>query len=253
VAVDQGRSSELTQAKARLLQAQAARDSAQAKARDAEINLNKLVGDRPVAIPRTKAWNIRLANLDFLLQRVADHPTVLQVQAQATAAEQQAGAIRASALPQLNWGVSKTTGKDELGRERAWQTNLSMNWSVFNGGSTRASERAARQRAEASRQDVEFQRRDLEFRIRTSDHDARTMLERAELYRDLSLESDRIREAFFQQWYHLGKRTLLDVLTAESDHYGNQVSEINNRFDGYQAIFRQYAGAGSLISWLNGR
>ncbi|WP_445177508.1 TolC family protein [Pseudomonas sp. McL0111] len=252
VAVDAGRSSELTQAKARLLQAQALRDTADAKARDAEITLRKLVGERPLPIPRGKEWNIGLADMNQLLGVVKSHPTVLQAVAQAESAELDAQAVRASGLPQLNWVVSKNTAEDALGREQAWQTNLSMSWGAFRGGSTRAAERAALQRADASRHETAQQRQDLEFRIRTADNDARTQLERAELYRDLSVESDRIREAFYLQWHHLGKRTLLDVLTAESDHYGNQVSEISNRFDGYQSVVRQYASAGYLTQWLQG-
>jgi len=252
VEVDAGRSSELTQAKARLLQAQALRDAAGAKARDAEITLHKLVGERPLPVPRGKEWNIRLADVDALLGVVKSHPTVLQAVAQAEAAELDAKAVRASGLPQLNWVVSKSTAEDSLGQEQAWQTNLSMTWGAFRGGSTRAAERAALQRADASRHETAQQRQDLEFRIRTADNDARTQLERAELYRDLSVESDRIRDAFYLQWHHLGKRTLLDVLTAESDHYGNQVSEITNRFDGYQSVVRQYASAGILTRWLQG-
>lgn len=252
VAVDKGRASELSQAKARLLQAQAARDMAQTRARDAEINLHKLVGERPLMIPRTKEWNIRLANLDTLLAMVEDHPTIHQAKARTESAELQAQVVRSSSLPQLNWVISKTTADDALGREQPWQTSLAVTWGAFRGGSVRASERAALQRAEASRQETEQQRLDLEYRIRTADHDARTLLERAELYRDLTVESERIRLAFYEQWHHLGKRTLLDVLIAENDHYGNQVSEINNRFDGYQAIFRQYAGAGALVGWLRG-
>ncbi|MDI3205514.1 MULTISPECIES: TolC family protein [Pseudomonas] len=250
VAVDKGRTSELTQAKARLLQAQALRDAAAAKARDAEINLSKLVGERPVPIPVTREWNIRLANLDLLLDAAKEHPTIRKSIAETESAVAQAKAVRASGLPQLNWVISKSTAEDSLGREQPWQTNLSMTWGAFRGGSTRAAERAALQRADASRYANDQQRRDLEFRIRTADHDARTMLERSELYRDLGQESGRIREDFFQQWHHLGKRTLLDVLTAENEHYGNQVNEINNRFDGYQAILRQYAGAGTLARWL---
>ncbi|MBC3776845.1 TolC family protein [Pseudomonas sp. SWRI99] len=252
VAVDKGRASELTQAKARLLQAQAARDTAQTRARDAEINLRKLVGERPLLIPRTREWNIRLANLDNLLARTEDHPTIHQAKARTESAELQAQVVRSSSLPQLNWVISKTTADDALGREQPWQTSLAVTWGAFRGGSARASERAALQRAEASRQETEQQRLDLEYRVRTADHDARTLLERAELYRDLTVESERIRLAFYEQWYHLGKRTLLDVLIAENDHYGNQVSEITNRFDGYQAIFRQYAGAGVLAGWLRG-
>ncbi|AZF60122.1 TolC family protein [Pseudomonas sp. R11-23-07] len=250
VAVDRGRSSELTQAKARMLQAQALRDSANAKAKDAEITLRKLVGDRPVAIPRTTEWNIRLANLDLLLNDAKEHPTIRKATAETESAELQAKAVRAGGLPQLNWVISKSTAEDTLGREQPWQTNLSVTWGAFRGGSTRAAERAALQRADASRYEVDQQRRDLEFRIRTADHDARTMLERSELYRELTNESGRIREDFFQQWHHLGKRTLLDVLSAENEHYSNQVSEITNRFDGYQSILRQYAGAGTLARWL---
>lgn len=253
VAVDPGRASELTQAKARLLQAQALRDAAQAKARDAEITLHKLVGERPVAIPDKREWSIGLPNLERLLDAAQNHPTILQAAAQAESAELEAKAVRASGLPRLNWIVSKNTAEDAIGREQPWQTNLSMSWAAFSGGSTRASERAALQRANASHHETAQQRRDLEFKIRTTDNDARTQLERAELYRNLSVESDSIREAFYLQWHHLGKRTLLDVLTAENDHYGNQVSEITNRFDGYQSILRQYASAGTLTQWLQGK
>ena len=252
VAVDKGRASELTQAKSRMLQAQAARDSAETRARDAEINLRKLVGERPLLIPRTPQWNIRLANLETLLGKVDDHPTLHQAKAQTESAELQAKVVRASSLPQLNWVISKSTAEDSLGREQPWETHLAVSWGAFRGGSTRASERAALQRAEAGRQQGEQQRLDLEYGIRTANHEARTFMERAELYRSLTTESDGIRVAFYEQWYHLGKRTLLDVLSAESDHYGNRVSEITNRFDGYQAILRQYAGAGALGNWLQG-
>ncbi|MGY2400973.1 TolC family protein [Pseudomonas sp. SDO5271_S396] len=252
VAVDKGRASELTQAKSRMLQAQAARDAADTKAKDAEISLRKLVGDRPIAIPRTPQWNIRLANLDALLGKVDNHPSLNQAREQTESAELQAKVVRASSLPQLNWVINKSTAEDSLGREQPWETHLALSWGAFRGGSTRASERAALQRAEAGRQTAEQQRLDLEYGIRTANHEARTFLERAELYRSLTNESDGIRVAFYEQWYHLGKRTLLDVLSAESDHYGNRVSEISNRFDGYQAILRQYAGAGALGAWLRG-
>lgn len=250
VAVDSGRRSELTQAKTRLLQAQALRDAAEAKVREAQINLLKLVGENPVPIPQGKEWNIGQANLDELLESAKSHPTILQAVAETESAESQAKAVRASGLPRLNWVVGKTTAEDGLGREQPWQTSLSVSWNAFSGGSTRAAERAALQRAEASRYNAEQQQRDLEFRIRAADNDAKTQLARANLYRDLKAESDAVRKDFYDQWYHLSKRTLLDVLIAENDHYGNQISEITNRFDSYNAIFREYAGAGVLTRWL---
>lgn len=119
VAVDKGRSSELTQAKARLLQAQALTDAAEAKAREAEINLLKLVGDKPIPIPQGEEWSIRLANLQQQISAAKDHPTLRQANAQAQAADLQAEAVRASGLPQLNWVVSKSTAEDALGNQQA--------------------------------------------------------------------------------------------------------------------------------------
>ncbi|PZU26860.1 MAG: transporter [Stenotrophomonas sp.] len=251
VAVDAGRVSELTQARARLLQAEAARSTADSRSRDIEISLRRMVGDRPLSgLPGSQYWDIRLPELAWLLVASQHHPTVLQARASARSAHVQADAVHSARLPQLNWVVSKDTGDDIYGRDAAWQTGLTLSWSAYRGGSGRASEAAARQRAQAAWMAAEQQVQDLEYRIRAANQDARSLVDRADLYRDLSLESNKIRVAFYEQWYHLGRRTLLDVLSSESEHYNNQVAEISSRFDGYQAVVRQYASAGVLLDWL---
>ncbi|WP_232457182.1 TolC family protein [Burkholderia ubonensis] len=252
VEVDRGRGSELTQAKTRLLQAQAQRDTAEARVRDAELTLRKLVGDEAVLIPRTRTWSIEPGNLPRLLSQVDVHPALQQVRSEADAADLNAKAVKAAGLPQVNWVVSAGMGKDAAGQRQPWQTMLTLNWGAFRGGSAKAQADAASQRASASWQRMEQQRRDLEYAVRTADQDAHTMLQRADLYQGLSAETDRVRKAFFEQWYHLGKRTLLDVLTAENEHYGNRVAEVTNRFDAYTAVFREHHAAGSLTQWLSG-
>ncbi|WP_269791920.1 TolC family protein [Stenotrophomonas sp. Iso1] len=252
VAVDGGRVSELTQARARLLQAEASRSTADTRARDIEISLRRMVGDRPLpTLPTSTYWDIRLPELQWLLAEAVSHPVIRQAQAQASSADLQADVVRSSALPQVNWVVGKVTGQDSSGREPAWQTGLSLSWGAFRGGSARASERAARQRAEAGWKVAEQQALDLEYRIRAANEDARALVDRAELYRALTVETNKVREAFYEQWYHLGRRTLLDVLSSESEHYNNQVGEVSSRFDGYQAVMRQYASAGTLVRWLS--
>jgi adhesin transport system outer membrane protein len=250
VEVDRGRGSELTQAKTRLLQAQASRDTAEARARDAELTLRKLVGDEAVMIPRTRVWSVEPGDLQKLLSLVGAHPSLQQAKAEADAADMNAKAVKASGLPQVNWVVSAGMSKDALGRRQPWQTMLNLNWGAFRGGSAKAATEAAGARAEASWQRLEQQRRDLEYAVRTADQDAHTMLQRADLYQGLSVETDRVRKAFFEQWHHLGRRTLLDVLTAENEHYGNRVAEVTNRFDGYLAVFREHYSAGGLAQWL---
>lgn len=254
VGQDPGRRSELTQATGRMLQAQSALDNAVAKARDSEILLTRLLGDAQVALPPGKLWGLNPAALNALLAQVNDHPTLTQAREQAEAAFDEAKALKSSNLPQVNWVVSKSTSRDEYtGREEAWQTGVNVSWGVFRGGSSKAAEQAAVQRAYAQREQAENQLDDLQQRVRAADQDAHSMLQRADLYRNLTTESDRIRHDFFDQWYHLGKRTLLDVLTSESDYYNNRVAEITNRFDGYSAIFRGYASAGELLHWLQGQ
>ena len=251
VAVDPGRVSELTQARARLLQAEASRSAADSKTRDIEINLRRMVGNRALpSLPSSQYWDIRLPEMTWLLAASLHHPTVLQARASARSSDTQADAVRSALLPQVNWVVSRNTGDDIYGRESAWQTGVTLSWSAFRGGSGRASEQAARQRAQAGWMAAEQQVQDLEYRIRAANQDARSLADRADLYRGLSLESDKIRAAFYEQWYHLGRRTLLDVLSSESEHYNNQIGEVSSRFDGYQTIVRQYASAGTLLSWL---
>ncbi|MDN7736925.1 MULTISPECIES: TolC family protein [Burkholderia] len=252
VEIDRGRASELTQARARLLQALASRDTVAAKARDTELTLRKLIGDRQLHLPSSSAWNIEPARLERLLSNMNQHPQIRQARAEAQAARLLADAVKASSRPAVNWVVSKTTGRDIADRRQPFQTMLTLSWNAFQGGSARAAQQAALARAQASERKVEQARLDLEYAIRAADEDARTLLERSTLYGDLVDETDRVRKAFFDQWYHLGKRTLLDVLQAENDHYGNRVSEITTRFDGYEAVFRELSSAGELMSWLKG-
>ena len=59
-----------------------------------------------------------------------------------------------------------------------------------------------------------------------------------------------MRKIFYEQWYHLGRRTLLDVLIAENDHYNNQIAQVNSRYDGEAADLRIRADAAILLPWL---
>lgn len=251
VAADPGRRSELTQARGQFLKAKTSLDAAISRAREIEINLYKYIGNADVPLPRSTQWQIAAPNLAMQLKAIADNPLIVKARAETDATLKEAAALRSSGLPALNWVVSKNTGEDELGRREPFKTGLQISWGIFRGGSTNASERAALMRAEASRQQIEETTRDLVHKIRAADQDAVSLAERAALYQNLSRETDRIRVDFFDQWYHLGKRTLLDVLSAESDFYGNRVSEVTSRFDSYSAVFQGYASAGILTKWLN--
>ncbi|CAN5451012.1 hypothetical protein BH10PSE18_BH10PSE18_32290 [soil metagenome] len=247
---DRGRASELTQARTRLLQAETALDFSQGRAMQFELVLKKLLGTSVALSQLEKEWDLKPADLDSLISQLPFNPTILQAQAEADSTDKQADALHAAGFPKLNWVVSKSTGVDALGYRQPWQTTLSINWPLSRGGSQDAAEQAARQRAMAGREAQQQTQLDLEFNVRAADHDAKELLARADSYRNLTTETDRVRRDFFEQWYHLGRRTLLDVLIAESEHYGNRASEITSRFDGYLAVFRQYSESGTLLQWI---
>lgn len=134
VKVDQGRRSELTQARGRFLQAQSSLDTAVSRARDTEIILNRLLGDTTVPLPKASVWNLTPGELDKQLSAIERHPTIRQAQAETASALADAEAARSAAYPTVTWNVGKSTGRDELGREQAWETNVNLSWPIFRGG-----------------------------------------------------------------------------------------------------------------------
>ncbi len=247
--VDKGRASELVQARARLLSAQAQKEQLQHQYDNTRIKLVRLMGVEPQVLPAVR-WNSDLIALNTALGALADHPTLKRSEAEVRAADAQAQAIRASGLPQVKWVVQKSTAKDQYGDTDAWYTGLNVEWSAFSGGSERAQRQAALAKMRSAQEKTQTSRYELEYQIRNMVETRDSSLMRAESYVQLSAETDRVRDMFYRQWYHLGTRTLLDVLSAESDHFNNQISAINNRYDGYNSNVAVMFNAATLLNWL---
>jgi adhesin transport system outer membrane protein len=250
VKVDAGRSSELTQAKARLLQAQTSQEQVATRVHELELAVRKLVGNEPTPLPHGTRWQLHVMGVEDAVAAIDQNPTVAQAAAEQDAANAYAKAVRASGLPQVNWVVTKSTGRDTFGQRQPWATMLQLSWTPFQGGSQQASERAARARADSSGDKKEQLRLDAEYNVRQAHHDALALSERARLYGEVADESELVRKQFFEQWYHLNRRTLLDVLLAESDFYNNQVAEVTNQFDSYQSVLKLHLSSGTLMQWL---
>jgi outer membrane protein TolC len=250
VKIDPGRLSELSQAKSRLLQAQTSQAVIAAQVRSLELSVRKLVGDEPMPMPSGTQWQLQLDGLDSAVAAVAQNPAIEQAVAEAAAAKATAKSVRAGSLPQLNWVINKTTAHDTFGQRQPWTTMLQLSWTPFQGGSQQAAERAALARASSSDDKREQLELDSEFKVRDAHRDAIALATRAKLYSELSVETDLIRKQFFEQWYHLNRRTLVDVLSAESDFYNNQVSAVTTQFDAYQSVLKIHLNNGTLEQWL---
>jgi len=63
-------------------------------------------------------------------------------------------------------------------------------------------------------------------------------------------DSDKVRSYTFQQWSQLGRRSLFDVMSAESDHFNLRIAYVNALHDGYQANAQLRSMGSGLVNWL---
>src|SRR5260370_15903443 len=96
---DPGQVSELSQAKARLLQAQTSQQVVADQVRSLELSVYKLVGDQATPMPAGTRWQLRLDGLGSAVDAVAQNPAIEQAAAAAAAARPNAKSVRAGSLP----------------------------------------------------------------------------------------------------------------------------------------------------------
>lgn len=247
--VDPGRRSEVVQARARLLQAETARDMVQSKLQEQKTTLAKLVGE-DVTVPANAKWDWTPIPLDQALEQMGDQPAQRQARWEKEAALASAESVKSSRMPKLNWVVGRSTGDNMLDNREPWSTGLAVEWTAFSGGSASAAQRAAYARASAAEQKMEATRRESEYRIRNLAEQRDLSAFRVGDYKELLAESDRVRKMFYDQWYHLGKRTLLDVLIAENDYYSQQMAASDTYYSAKASDLLIRAETSGLLAWL---
>lgn len=250
VSEDKGRTSELVQARKTFSQTELQRDQALAQSRQSEIKLRKLIGDQTppgdgITIPLATVPEIGEINRQIEFGNDAQ-----QMRAQAEAQESYAKAVVAGQGPQFSWSLGKTQGVQGNSNTSSWHAGVSVSYSLFNGFSDEAASKAANKRAEATRQQLQdllntkFSRTAEMYDVATSAFD------RAKRYVDVLRDSERVRNFTFQQWSQLGRRSLFDVMSAESDHFNLRIAYVNALHDGYLASAQLRSLGSGLTVWL---
>lgn len=251
VAEDKGRTSELIQVKKTQAQTEIQRDQALAQSRLSELKLRKLIGDLALS---SEGFTIPLSavpEIGEINRQIEFGSDVQQLRIQADAAETYAKTIVAGQRPQVNWSVGKTEARQAGTPIASWQAGISLSYSLFNGFSDDAAEQAALRRAQATRAQLadllstKYERTAEVYDMATSAFD------RAKRYVDVLRDSERVRNFTFQQWSQIGRRSLFDVMSAESDHFNLRISYVNALYDGYQATAQLRAMGSGLTAWLS--
>lgn len=252
VNADKGRTSELVQARKQLQQAELLQVQAQSQARGVEARLRRIVGD---GLPGTEGFStllLRVPELPTVLADAATSSDITALDANAAALREIARVVEAGNKPQLSWNIA---GNAIAGagagnpRNTGVAAGLTISVPLLNP-SLEYAVQAARKRADAAvlqRAEALEQRRQ---RIVEVHEQATSAFDRVRRVAQVLRDSDQLRNFTLQQWQQMGRRSLFDVIAAESDHYNLRVQYVNALTDGQQMNAMLTSLGSGLSQWL---
>jgi outer membrane protein, adhesin transport system len=254
VAVFAGRASELTQARTRLGQAKDALNTLRARQREAQLSLLRQVGPMATGVePLDRLPQFPADAVDAVMAQAREHhPAMASARAEAQSALALAEEAKAARDPQVELQLAKQSGKDTLGRSYPVQLYVSAKWAAFQGFGDKAAEQALRERASAAQERMGQLQIELDFNVQSAWAEFQAQSTRLTELRELVKGTDQVRQDYHVQWRDLGKRSLLDVLTAENEHLNTMLSLASSEVDQSLALARMRYEAGSLKAWLIG-
>ena len=243
---DRGRQGDVVQAQSRLEQARANRVTVIGKLRNVRQSYIRLVGHQPDDV---QVQELPGATGEGLDEVVHAHPAYRSSQAEAEAAAAAADVAKASIWPQVNVQASFTNERDAFNRTIGPTAGLVVSWNAFRGGSDAAAGRAAGARSAAARQKLMDVELDLRQQLQQALEDITTLRESARHLEARSVETDRVRQAY-RELFKGGRRSLLDVLNAENEHFETLSSAASARYDLMVTQARAFGARAELASKL---
>jgi adhesin transport system outer membrane protein len=254
VAVFPGRRSELTQAQTRLGQANDSLLAVQAKKRQYRLDLMRQLGSyAPMASFADALPDIPRETIQTLMESVkTQHPAIRSALAEASAVRAQVEEAQAAQKPQVDLIFSSQSGLDSNGLAAPAQLYVTAKWLAFDGYGGKNSEQALSERALAAEARAGQLLQEVEFKVRSAQEELQSLSARAEELTALLRDTAQVRKDYYDQWRELGRRTLLDVLTAENEHLSTQLSLATSQVDQVIAAVRMRHEAGIFQAWLVG-
>ena len=243
---DRGRASELVQAQKSLQQADLSYEQTLSALRQTEIRMKRFVGDTLPPSAGMSAVLARLPDLNELQQDILLSADVAQVSAQAKAQRSYAESVLAGQKPSVSLVA---TGSTAAGASRTtdWSGGVQINIPLLQPGAD-AQMTAAVRRSQAANLQRDETIEAKRYRLLEMYEAASSSLDRAKRVVDILRNSDRVRASTLQQWQQLGKRSLFDVMGAESDYYSLRIAQVNALFDAQQVVALMWSmGRGVII------
>jgi adhesin transport system outer membrane protein len=255
VALDKGRAIDLRQVESRLMQAQLMLSDRQNQESDANLQLRQLLNMQMVQVQSPadvgdalpKAPQVAAPRLDM-------HPALREAAYVVSEAEQSVRMQSALEKPMVN-AQGTLNSRDAYGRLRPFSVGdvrLIAEWEAFDGGAARSATAAATERMRAATEQEGARRRDLETEIARTMTRRRDIAPRIGLWREQITVAKRLQGEFWEQ-FRVGRRTVLDLLSAVNDIFNAEMSESAEMYELLQADYRLYIQLGlAKEAWIDG-
>jgi outer membrane protein TolC len=236
VEADRGRASELVQARKNLQQAELSRIQAVSQVRQIEVRLRKLVGD---GLPSTEGLTsvlLMTPPVNQVASQLTSAPEIAALDAQAAAAQRFMESVEKSTKPTVSWTVGSKTGFGFGGNpstNRDFSAGIDISIPLTSNGNEHATE-AARKRAQAAQLQRDEALESRRARLNEIFEQTNAAMERARRVGAVLRDSEQLRDFTLQQWQQLGRRSLFDVMSTESEHYNLRVQYVNALYDQQQ-------------------
>ena len=254
VRADRGRASELVQARKSLQQAELSHTQALSQIKQAEVRLRRLVGEGLPSPHGLSTALLDVPELRALQDDVERSHEVAALTAQAKAMERYMQALAATTKPQVSWNFSGAQAAGAGGQAGGTRSNnyalgVAVNIPLITPTALPATD-AARKRARAA----DLQRAEAiegrRFRAAEVHEQAVSTFDRARRVGAVLRDSEQVRNFTLQQWQQLGKRSLFDVMGAESEHFNLRISYVNALHDGQQLNANLLSLGRGVTEWL---
>lgn len=247
-----GAQSELEQAGSRLALAQSNLIVTQNNFNDALVNFEKVYGQAvdPQLLVDPSATNTLPENFSALLEiGQQNNPSLKTQRANIDVATQSYHVSKSTHLPSVDLEAKQSWNRNSggsRGDNDSASVMLRFTYNIYNGGADRAARYKSLHELAKEKEVFSMMERQNKERLGLA-WNAYTMIDQQinylERHRDLSYKT----LSLYTEEFNLGRRTLLDILDTESEHYGAQRELTSAKYDKLFAKYRIYEQMGSLL------
>lgn len=255
--VEAGRSTEADeeQAKARLSRAKAQQAQITASLQAAEAAFAQEVGMQPpqlatFAPPKREILATVEAEIETAL---ISSPYLKSFEAESKAADAAIESAESAYYPDVNLQLNARQGQNlggVTGKDSSASALFVMNWNLYRGGADIARAREISYLAQQTKDQLLDAQRETEQQIRETWANLIAAQEQIAAYKQQIASNKKVVGAYRDQ-FNLKRRTLLDVLNAQSELFASRQSALNAEFQEQTAIYRLLALKGMLLTALS--